>query len=384
MKLLFITEIAPYPPFGGEKIRTMGLLNLFEYLALNTFAIIGKTETETWKNNFKKITFQNFFFNRAEKSRWGEAFAIFKKDKKLTEVIMQVTNEFNPDVVYIDYYFYGQYIEMFKKMNIPVLFGTHNAQAGLILQRPSLTLRNNISNRIEYVIYRFHEIKYLRKADALIAVSEQDLSYYKRFIRTSELHLIPNFVNENDYIPYHVKNSEKENYIIMTGNFYAYQNAAGLQWFLEKVWDKKLSDITKLKLAGTFSKEILKKLNIYKNYKNIEALGVVENIKPIIAKAKASIVPLLHGSGTRLKCIEAMALKTQIISTSKGAEGINHNGSIIIADEANNFRNCLLNVLKSKSDYTNEAYKVFMANYSIAPNAQIFNNIITQLKKKQC
>lgn len=381
MKLLFYTEIAPFPPYGGEKIRTVGLLKLFEHLELNTMAITGKTENQEWKSNFRHITFREFYFNRTEQGRWEEALSIFKKDKNFTEQLLQVAKEFDPDVVYIDYHFYGQYIDVFKKLSLPVIYGTHNAQAQLMMQRPSLSLRNKISNFIEYRIYRYHERKYFKKADALIAVSEQDITYYKHFLSASRLHLIPNFIDEDEYIHYQVNHNEKENYIIMSGNFYAYQNAAGLQWFLENVWDKELSAMTKLIITGNYSEKILESINRNKKYYNVVALGTVENIKPVIAKAKAAIVPLLHGSGTRLKCIEAMALKTQIVSTSKGAEGIEHKGSVILSDDALSFKSNILKVLKGELDYTKEAFEVFMAKYSLTPNAQIFNNILTQLKK---
>jgi len=159
MKLLFCTEIAPFPPFGGEKIRTKGLLKLFEYLGLQTMAIIGHTENQEWKNNFKNTIFRDFSFNRKDKTRWGEAFSTLKRDKCLVKKLIQATKEFNPDVVYFDYYFYGQYIDLFKKMAFPVIYGTHNAQAQLILQRPSISLRNKISNYLEYNIYRYHERK---------------------------------------------------------------------------------------------------------------------------------------------------------------------------------------------------------------------------------
>ncbi len=384
MKLLFCTEIAPFPPYGGEKIRTMGLLQLFERLELNTLAIIGRTDNQEWKSNFRHISFLDFCFSRTEQSRWEEALSSFKKDKNFIALLLMALKEFKPDIVYIDYHFYGQYIDVFKKLALPVIYGTHNAQAQLILQRPSQSPKNKISNFIEYRIYRYHERKYFNKADALIAVSEQDIIYYKHFLNATRLYLIPNFIDENEYIQYQINPDEKENYIIMSGNFYAYQNFAGLQWFLENVWDKELSAMTELKITGYYSEKILEKINSKRKYCNVAALGTVENIKPVIARAKAAIVPLLHGSGTRLKCIEAMALKTQIVSTSKGAEGIAHNGSVILSDDAGSFKSNILKVLKGELDYTKEAFNIFMANYSLTPNAQIFNNILTQLKKKQC
>jgi glycosyltransferase involved in cell wall biosynthesis len=62
--------------------------------------------------------------------------------------------------------------------------------------------------------------------------------------------------------------------------------------------------------------------------------GFVADIRPVVAGAWACVVPLREGSGTRLKILEAMALGTPVISTSKGAEGLEviPEESILIAD----------------------------------------------------
>jgi hypothetical protein len=265
---------------------------------------------------------------------------------------------------------------LFRKSGIPVIYGTHNAQSKLFLQRPAVSLKNRISNLAEYLVYRLHEFVYFRQADALIAVSGQDMAFYRKFIRASRLFLIPNFIPAAEYEPCQVPPQVKENYIIMSGNFNAYQNATGLRWFLEEVWDQRLSSMTRLVISGKNSREVLKQIDPQGKYKNIEALGMIDDIKTSIARAKAAIVPLLHGSGTRLKCIEAMALKTQLISTSKGAEGIDHGGSVMIADTAEAFRNSLLRVLSGQSDYCEKAYAAFLSAYSLEPNASVFRKLL--------
>ena len=50
--------------------------------------------------------------------------------------------------------------------------------------------------------------------------------------------------------------------------------------------------------------------------------GQVEDIRPYLATATVMAVPLQKGSGTRLKLIEAFAAKCPVVSTAKGAEGL--------------------------------------------------------------
>ncbi len=113
----------------------------------------------------------------------------------------------------------------------------------------------------------------------------------------------------------------------------------------------------------------------------LKPVGEVENIKLLIAAATASIVPLLQGSGSRLKCIEAMALKTQLISTKHGAEGIEHKGSILIADKPADFQKQILRVLDDQVNNTGQAYEICKKHYSLEVIQSSLMNITRGLCK---
>jgi glycosyltransferase involved in cell wall biosynthesis len=55
---------------------------------------------------------------------------------------------------------------------------------------------------------------------------------------------------------------------------------------------------------------------------NITITGFVENLSDYIAAADIAIVPLLKGAGTRIKILEYMAAGKAVVSTLKGAEGL--------------------------------------------------------------
>jgi len=54
----------------------------------------------------------------------------------------------------------------------------------------------------------------------------------------------------------------------------------------------------------------------------VHLTGYVDDIRPVIAGSAACVVPLRQGGGTRLKILEAMALGVPVVSTRKGAEGL--------------------------------------------------------------
>jgi glycosyltransferase involved in cell wall biosynthesis len=57
-------------------------------------------------------------------------------------------------------------------------------------------------------------------------------------------------------------------------------------------------------------------------FPGVEITGTVADVRPYYSRALAAVVPLLSGSGTRLKILEAMAAGVPVISTTVGAEGL--------------------------------------------------------------
>jgi glycosyltransferase involved in cell wall biosynthesis len=56
--------------------------------------------------------------------------------------------------------------------------------------------------------------------------------------------------------------------------------------------------------------------------KRVEFTGAVEDALPELARAEVAVVPLVAGSGTRLKILEAWAAALPVVSTTLGAEGL--------------------------------------------------------------
>ena len=54
----------------------------------------------------------------------------------------------------------------------------------------------------------------------------------------------------------------------------------------------------------------------------IEVQGQVDDAIAELARARVAVVPLLAGSGTRLKILEAWAAGLPVVSTTLGAEGL--------------------------------------------------------------
>jgi glycosyltransferase involved in cell wall biosynthesis len=75
--------------------------------------------------------------------------------------------------------------------------------------------------------------------------------------------------------------------------------------------------------------------------------GWLADIQSYVATSRVCVVPLLHGGGTRLKILEAMALGTPVVATRKGAEGLylTDGEDILIADTAEEFADATVRLM---------------------------------------
>ena len=80
---------------------------------------------------------------------------------------------------------------------------------------------------------------------------------------------------------------------------------------------------------------------------DIEVLGRVEDVRPHLARAAVSVVPLRIGGGTRLKIFEAMAMGLPVVATRVGAEGLplQDGREIMLADSPERFAAAAIRLL---------------------------------------
>ena len=73
--------------------------------------------------------------------------------------------------------------------------------------------------------------------------------------------------------------------------------------------------------------------------RSIEVTGFVEDAVAAIAQSQVAVVPLLAGSGTRIKILEAWAAGTPVVSTTAGRRGpeFRDREHLVLADDAESF-----------------------------------------------
>ena len=69
----------------------------------------------------------------------------------------------------------------------------------------------------------------------------------------------------------------------------------------------------------------------------MKVIASVPDVRPYLARAAVTVVPLRVGGGSRLKICEALAMERPIVSTTVGAEGLDVGAGVVLADEPTRF-----------------------------------------------
>jgi glycosyltransferase involved in cell wall biosynthesis len=222
------------------------------------------------------------------------------------------------------------------------IFDAHNVDYLLLHGIPDKRRLKNI-RKAESTLYK--------KCDLVFTASVSDAEILRSINKNKiQVEVVPNGVDveKNPYqLPNFNKNPKK---IIFCGSLDYEPNQAGLTWFLNNVWKdivKNHSTIILLVVGKGQPGDALS--DLLNHDSNVEFIGEVNEVIPYYRIAQCAIVPLLKGSGTRLKILEAMSLGVPVISTSKGAEGIHYRngGNIFISDERNECLNIIDRLYKN-------------------------------------
>ncbi|MEC8276563.1 MAG: radical SAM protein [Myxococcota bacterium] len=199
------------------------------------------------------------------------------------------------------------------------------------------------------------EILALRAVDEIITVSEDDRRHLVAVgFDPSEITVVPHGVNLHPYQAARTQRAAiRQQYqiasdcplLIFHGTLHYWPNTEAIRFIAEQLLPRLLPLQPKLKV-------MICGMNppMYYEHPSIVFTGAVDDLPAHISSADVAICPLFAGGGTRLKLLEYMAASLPIVSTTKGAEGIPHAGSIHIADTAEEMVNAIQLLLTSSED----------------------------------
>ena len=156
---------------------------------------------------------------------------------------------------------------------------------------------------------------------------------------------------------------------VFLGNFDYPANAQALRHFLAKVMPGAIERIPDLQLEVIGKGVPQDILNLGDSFgKQVRFLGFVPDLAGALAHAAGMVVPLLIGTGVKLKTIDALAHGLPIISTPLGIEGtvLRDGLGCLIAERPEEFPPLMAQALDPETNarLSNDARRIFEAEYS--------------------
>jgi polysaccharide biosynthesis protein PslH len=357
MKILQVSNKIPYPEKDGGAIAinaiTEGLIAIgceVILLAMNTKKHFIKADSipQKFRNDRHLETVEidtsvkpiNAFIALLK----GESYNIsrFQSEdfnKKLTGILKK--DKF--DIIQLEGLYLAPYLEVIRKNSkAPVIVRAHNIE-WKIWQKLAIEEKNSIKKWYLSKLYKGlkkYEEAVVNKFDGIATITTQDLEYLKQIRCETPAVNIPFGIDISKYTTKETRNSNSLFYI---GALDWLPNLQGLDWFLMNVWDRvqaKFPDV-QFHVAGRNMPESFHR----DNYPGVVFHGEVEDAKTFIEDYDIMLVPLLAGSGVRVKIIQGMAMGKPIITTNVGVEGIEckFGQDILVANTPDEFAGAIVN-----------------------------------------
>lgn len=373
MHILIIANKVPYPPKDGGSIATLSLAKQFvklghqvDIMAMNTskhYFRLDKLPLRLSRSiNFIGVdtpalispfaALRNLIFSK--KAYIAERFYTENFKRKIEERL----DENNYDVIQLEGSYMGMYVPSIRAHSrAKVAMRAHNLEYEIWERSaansclPKKFYFGNLAKRIKKL-----EAGQLNEFDAMIPITKRDGDKLKKLGCRIPVHITPMGVTINQE-PDHSKVDFPSLFHI--GALDWPPNQEGMFWFFDKVWPiviKKHPDL-KFYLAGRNASEKIKNLKV----ENLVYLGEVDSAVGFMNSKAIGIVPLLSGSGMRIKIVEAMALGKPQVTTSIGAEGnpAKNGEEIMIADEPQAFADKIFQLVENKNVFDQMAHRSF-------------------------
>ena len=269
----------------------------------------------------------------------------YTRSARYAKAIRDKVAEWQPDVVQIEYHVMGQYLEA---------LGTSRARTVLRQLEPGAATaqgRNSQRRGVGRVVsaldcsaWRRYERDLMRRVDAVVALTPQDLAAMRELAPTAALVRIPLGVDLPDRPADPVGASPPQ--LLFVGNFVHPPNVAAAERLADRVFPKVRAILpeTRLTIVGPNPPASLRN----RDPEGITATGEVPDVRPFIDSAAVVVAPLDQGGGMRVKVGEALAAGKAVVASPRAVEGfgVTSGEQLLVAQSDDELADACLTLLR--------------------------------------
>lgn len=368
MKILFLTQIIPYPPDAGPRVKTWHVLRyLVEAGHEVTLASFVRPDEEPHVPVLRNLLHAVYtvpikrsrvadvaYLLKSQVS--GRPFLIERDDlPPMRQLVTRLLQENQFDLAHADQLTMTQFV---LGSAVPfTLFDAHNATWTI-----SDRLRQNANPLLKPVLWletkriQTYEAMLVEQFSHTMVVIDPDRDALlvgaepaKREQLRAKISSIPIAVDTVELQP---AQRDPQSVNIMTlGSLNYPPNIDGIRWFLYEVFPlirQKAPQVTLTIIGKNPPDDLVSAAKAEPD--KINVTGYVEDLTPYMEAAAVMVVPVRAGSGMRVRLLEAFARAMPAVTTTIGLEGITatHEQEILIADTPDTFAGACLRLLEDK------------------------------------
>jgi glycosyltransferase involved in cell wall biosynthesis len=356
MTALFLSPEAPYPLTGGGALRSASVL---QFLARNyELDVILFREPRSCD---PRIDMPSGLARRLHVLELPEngrhllsraarnAVRLLRRSPPLMDrfagfgaEIAEAINGQRYDLAVIEHFWCAPYCDQLSAISDATMLDMHNIES-VLHDRCARTERGleALAHRAFSKICRDLEEKWLPRFTYLLAASDSDARELQDISPASRVSVFPNSI---PYVPAPPRLAE--DVVVFSGNLEYHPNASAVRYFCRDIWPR-LRDRWPGLVWRLLGKNAQAVASIVAGDPRIELAGPIDDAIGELARAKVAVVPILAGSGTRIKILEAWAAGVPVVSTSLGAEGLpaRDGEHLLLANDAAGFAEAVSSLL---------------------------------------
>ncbi len=365
MKILFVANRVPYPPFRGDKLKIFNLASeLCEQHELHLITIAENLEDlksiEILKNPienahgkkvklFKSITVE---YQPKWKSSMKAVLGFFShrplqvaffRTSKFQRSLNQLLQKENFDAIHVQHIRMAQYFEGHSNLENVIL---DLPDAFSLYWKRRIEKSHNFFHKwfttFEFQRLFKYELQMIPKFKKVLVCSREDQQY---LIENTgiQVELLQNGVNTEVFAPR--QHSFIRNRVLFTGNMDYAPNIDAVSYFVEEIWPKVLVKVPNARFVIAGQRPVAKVLSL--KSENIDVTGFIPNLADEYAKAHVVVSPLRIGAGTQNKVLEALSMNIPVVSTNVGYSGLEleHDEGIALSLNSDEFAENVINLL---------------------------------------
>ncbi len=347
MRVLAIDEALPWPTDSGKRIRTFELLR--RLARRHEITLVVPEERPTPPDALAAVRATGIEVvpvPRAPLVKHGARFAwdllrnvpmrapymvMGHRVRAVRDAVAARVGAARPDVLHVEWT--PLVCNVPEGLGVPVVISAHNVESDIWARyaQAEASWPRRAYVRLQHRKVARFERAALAAADGVVAVSEGDGERIRAWAGQAHVTVAPNAVDGERFAPDPAApvNSRE---LLFTGSLDWRPNQDAVVWFLDEILPRvraRVPDVT-LRVVGRAPPAWL--LEKVASVPGATVHGSVPDVRPYVARAGVSIVPLRVGGGSRLKIPEALAMERPVVSTSVGAEGLSVEGGLFLAD----------------------------------------------------